>query len=581
LLAFPIVAACTHSGGGAGAGSGSATAPATSSVATVPGATSTPAVFGRASWPHLAAGYEVTDGPFSTSILCASCHQTSDLATSTALKDAKGRAVGPFDLWQATMMANAARDPLWRAEVSVEVLLNPASKGAIESTCLSCHTPMATTNARSRGSVLTMASLGVNTAEAQLGLDGVSCTHCHQQAPDPANVPATFDGNWTIAPGQFLFGPYDSPYQTPMSLSTEFLPVKGTQVRASSTCASCHTLHTNGLPEQTPYLEWENSVFNDEVASPGPRATSCQGCHVPQADLDGNPISTLIAHQSGGPDFPQLAPRAPFGRHLFVGGNTLVPAILRDQAADLQPLAPASAFDDVIAAARAQLGGSTASVSLGPISRMTDTLVVPVQVTNLAGHKFPTGHPTRRAWLELQVKDASGRTVFVSGGFDAAGRLVDGSGNVLASELPGGPLQVHRAQVTASDQVEVYESVMADAQGNPTFVLLQGRSYVKDNRLLPEGWSASDPSASDTAPRGIANDPAFVAGGHTVVYSVPAPAAAGPYTVEATLLYEPLSARFAAELFTHRTPEIEAFETYYEAADRTPSVVAQAVANAP
>ena len=34
---------------------------------------------------------------------------------------------------------------------------------------------------------------------------------------------------------------------------------------------------------------------------------------------------------------------------------------------------------------------------------------------NLAGHKFPTGHPYRRAWLHVRVSDPAGRVLFESG----------------------------------------------------------------------------------------------------------------------------------------------------------------------
>ncbi|HBP18729.1 MAG TPA: hypothetical protein DEA08_13210, partial [Planctomycetes bacterium] len=55
-----------------------------------------------------------------------------------------------------------------------------------------------------------------------------------------------------------------------------------------------------------------------------------------------------------------------------------------------------------------------------------------------------------------------------------------------------------------------------------------------------------------------------------------APAAQGPYTIEASALYQPLSPRFAAELFVYRTKEVLAFERYYQAADRRPELLASA-----
>jgi hypothetical protein len=53
--------------------------------------------------------------------------------------------------WQATMMANSARDPLWRAKVASEVKRNPALQQEIETICGRCHVPMANVEAEFAG----------------------------------------------------------------------------------------------------------------------------------------------------------------------------------------------------------------------------------------------------------------------------------------------------------------------------------------------------------------------------------------------------------------------------------------------
>lgn len=58
-------------------------------------------------------------GHFATSLACSNCHSNSP--NSAAMKTAAGEDVAPFDLWQSSMMANASRDPLFRAVVSVEM----------------------------------------------------------------------------------------------------------------------------------------------------------------------------------------------------------------------------------------------------------------------------------------------------------------------------------------------------------------------------------------------------------------------------------------------------------------------------
>ena len=512
-------------------------------------------------------------GDFATAPECARCHG----ADAGAMRDAAGRDVAPYSLWKASMMANASRDPLWRAEVSVEVAATPGAASAIEAKCMTCHAPMAH---RDSGGAISPAVLDQSGDLAQLAVDGVSCTVCHQTAPT-ANVATTFNGEFVLNTQRELYGPHTNPRAMPMLNQLNYLPAEGQHMRDANLCASCHTLTTQALDaggaptggsllEQSPFLEWQNSVYTDQVAAPHAKAASCQACHVPTDDVAGAPISTAIAASRF-----RTPARSPFGRHVFVGGNTLIPQILRDQAAALQPQASTAEFDALIAAVRDQLQTRTANVSLGSASRSGDTLELAVTVENLTGHKFPTGHPTRRAWLRVRVRDALGNLVFASGEHDVEGRLVDG-GAPLASELAGGPHQPHHGAITAGDQVQIYQSLMSDAGGALTFLLLRGEGYLKDNRLLPEGWSPTHPNAAAAGPRGVSGDPDFAGGGDTTRYRVTAPVAAGPYTVEATVFYQSLSPRFAAELFQFSTPEVAAFQSYYRAADRTPERVASA-----
>ncbi|MCB9676449.1 MAG: hypothetical protein H6737_15105 [Alphaproteobacteria bacterium] len=515
----------------------------------------------------------VENGLFSTADACEVCHD--NVGTSTAMRDDQGRAVAPYRLWQGTMMANAGRDPLWRAAVSAEVAATPSAQAAIEAKCARCHLPMASTDAMMSGDEAPGLHTPTETSErGRLARDGVSCTVCHQIEDQDLGAEASFSGFFTIAGDQVIYGPYEDPVPNPMIMHTGFEPTYSTHIRDSGLCATCHTLTTHALDasgaetggsvvEQAPFLEWQISSWVDQ--------SSCQGCHLPSTDEDGQPIATRIAHNPGGGEFA-IETRSPYGRHLLVGGNTLIPAIIRDNAEILNPRATAAAFDNTIEAAREQLRERTATLMV-TASRSGDTLAVDAQIEVHAGHKLPTGIPVRRTWLHTTVKDASGAVVFESGGYDDQGRLVDGSGALLPSERAGAPILPHFDQIDASDEAAVFEAILADGSGAPTFKLMRGEGWAKDDRLLPEGFDMAAAGPLGIAPVGTSGDPDFVGGGDTVHYAVPVQGATGPFSVEVELLYQPLSARWAAELASSGTPEALGFMAMLAEADRTPETI--------
>ena len=570
---------------GAGTATGTTSAGSTPAGATSTGATPTGTATGTTptGTPTGALGLHpqglVENGRFSTAGACEECHRTA--ASATALKDAAGRTVGMVDLWEGSMMANAGRDPLWRAVVSAEVAATPAAAAAIESKCMTCHTPMAVTDARLVGDPdpgLDVIASG--TERGHLATDGVSCTVCHQIEPDGLGTPDSLSGGYTILGEGRAYGPHDDPFDHPMEEHSGFLPESSDHVMDSALCATCHTLTTDALAEdgtptggqvleQAPWLEWAASG-HDEAG------TSCQDCHLPTTDADGDPIETRIARNPGGMDFPPTSPRTPFGRHLLVGGNTLIPAILRDNRDALQPWASDAAFDGVIAEARAQLADRSATVTVDAVDRSPGALSFTVEVQPLTGHKLPTGIPLRRAWLRVVVEGADG-VRFVSGDWDGEGRILTADGAVQGFEAVGGPLAPHVDAVSDGDAVPVYEAVLADGTGAPTWRLMRGEGWAKDTRLLPWGWDPShDPAL---APVGVDGDADWTTAGDRVHYTVDP--GEGPVTVTAELVYQPLAPRFAAELFAVDTPEVRAFQAMYDAADRTPEAMGAAVVEVP
>lgn len=418
----------------------------------------------------------------------------------------------------------------------------------------------------------------------EMARDGVSCTICHGMSPEGLGTEASFSAGFHLDEELRLFGPHQAPFAMPMRHLTSFTPTYGAHITESALCGSCHTLETEALDpegravgahllEQAPYLEWRNSAFRDEGPDPGPLAASCQDCHAPTRDEDGDAIQTRIVRNPGGRDFPPTRPREPFGRHVFVGGNTLVLSMLRDHGEELRVQASSAAIQATLDATRDQLRHRTANVVIEDVQRAEGRLSFSVDVENLTGHKLPTAHPTRRAWLRVVVRDEHGAVLFASGATDSKGRIVGADGRPIPSELAGGPIEPHRDVVRAASEVATYQAVMADAQGAPTHTLLRGASWLVDDRLLPKGWRSDYEGAARTAPVGVEGDENFGAGGDRVRFEIDVDSE-GPVSVEAALLYQPLSARWAAELLRWKTPEVETFRRLYEQAELAPEVLA-------
>jgi len=211
-------------------------------------------------------------------------------------------------------------------------------------------------------------------------------------------------------------------------------------------------------------------------------------------------------------------------------------------------------------AARLQMAGT----------RESDRVVLRVTVENLTGHKFPTGHPYRRAWLHLRVSDAAGRTLFESGATGRDGQLRAGADDYMP----------HFDVITQPDQVQIYEAVMGDMAGQITHSLLCAANYLKDNRLPPHGFRPDGPEHSHTAIRGAAaQDPNFNAdgsGSDEVTYRISVSPASGPLVAEVELLYQSVPPEAVAHLLHSRGPAAKEFMKMYSTADKRPEQVHQA-----
>jgi hypothetical protein len=108
-----------------------------------------------------------------------------------------------------------------------------------------------------------------------------------------------------------------------------------------------------------------------------------------------------------------------------------------------------------------------------------------VDVVNKAGHKFPSGYPARRAWLEVEFRHPeTGELLWASGERTADGLEIAG-----VDELGLSNWEPHLDVIDSEDLVQIYEMVIADVTGAPTNVLERADVKLKDNRLVPLGFS--------------------------------------------------------------------------------------------
>jgi hypothetical protein len=125
-----------------------------------------------------------------------------------------------------------------------------------------------------------------------------------------------------------------------------------------------------------------------------------------------------------------------------------------------------------------------------------------VKVENLAGHKFPSGVGFRRAFLTFEVLDANGNDLWVSGRATSTGVLVGADGKPIAGEFmwhgecrpktaAEQSFQPHYETITRQDQAQIYQELVRDPRGRLTTSFLSLADVVKDNRLLPRGWTPS------------------------------------------------------------------------------------------
>lgn len=523
-------------------------------------------------------------GVFTAATECENCHRASGDTSPevpAVMRDPladTGIDVSPATQWRYSMMAHSLHDPYYLANVEEETQIFPELAGLIEDTCLTCHAPMARTHAHHTGAgldesgfyrLLTAIDKDPDAAN-DIAREGIGCTACHQIADDGGLGETTFSGDFTIDPSaRVIFGQYSNPVTPPMMNVVGYLPAFSAHMADSGHCATCHVLFTPTLDaetgaitgaqflEQGVYFEWENSIF----ATGNIGEQQCQDCHMP--DPEPGTYATRIAVAPSGAvnlNWPERGPTPPYHQHNMVGANTHILAVLRNNRDDygIQDITTTAGFDRQIGETRTFLRTS-AALELNDAVVADDTLALDLTVINRTGHKLPTSFPSRRVWVNLRVTDGDGAVVFDSGTPDSRGRIAGDAAalteDCLAITKPADfddsdCFAPHRDVIDDPGQVAIYEPVLGDTNGNITYVLLKAASYLKDNRIPPEGFVAAN-QHPDTAVIGIDGDLDFNTNGSgrdTIHYRIDVADRNGPFTVDARLLYQSIRPAFAAAI---------------------------------
>jgi hypothetical protein len=366
------------------------------------------------------------------------------------------------------MMGHSARDPVFYAAVAIA---NKYREGSGEF-CIRCHSPGGWLEGRSdppTGQGLT----GVD-------LEGVQCDACHRMkdpliADTTANPPVPGYGNGMMVMQVPLYpkrGPFDDAFQFHDT-------IQDTLQVSSDFCGTCHNVsnpyyaadpNTQSPHEYSPiertYSEWLLSAF----PARGEDGT-CQSCHMRRE-----------------PGYGCIVEGAPFRnnipRHDLTGGNTFVPDILFDfWGADVDTSALRRGKERAVATLQSAASLEVETTITG------DSIMADVRVTNLTGHKLPTGYPEgRRMWLHVLGRDVNGDTVFQSGRYDFS-----------------------TADLIQDEQIKIYEAkagltgttaAQFGLEPGPSFHFVLNDTFYSDNRIPPEGFSNAAFSTHHAEPVG-------------------------------------------------------------------------------
>lgn len=420
---------------------------------------------------------------------CDNCHGGYDIAVEPAFN------------WRGSMMAQAARDPLLYACMTIGNQDAPD----VGDICLRCHTPPGWLEGRSvptDGSALTTSDR-----------EGVQCDFCHKLVK-PASIgenPYPDDPDYTAdtypADQSYLSTLSDIPPQEAngMYIADSDNAKRGPFVNAAAKhqvfyspfhseaaiCGTCHDVSNpaftrvsgsdytpNDFDQQAPdfspyamfpiertYSEWLKSEYNSAVGVYAPQfggnkdyVATCQDCHL-------RDVTGLGCNKPGVPVRDNLP------LHDMTGGNTFIPTIIDSV---FPGEASQEALDSgIVRATRMLLLAADLAVD---VDNLGDGYEVQTTVTNETGHKLPSGYPEgRRIWLNVQAYDTGENLIYESGAYDAATGVLTHDADAKIYEIKPG--------------ISGSLSPVVDLPAGPSFHFVINDTVYSDNRIPPRGFT--------------------------------------------------------------------------------------------
>lgn len=339
-----------------------------------------------------------------------------------------------YEQWLNSMHNIAHKDPLY---VQVSLFLRKGLTNADEikeaESCVKCHTPVGVVSGYP-----TKVS-DDRSKVAEIAREGIQCDYCHSAV----SAKKMYNNGLVLSPGNGMDdpgtkrGPFkDSKADFHKSAYSEFHT-------GSEICGTCHNVkHVvfDTVLEST-YDEWKNGPYNSK--DPAKRIT-CQGCHMYQRPGIAATGSTERPANPGkaaddGPD------RKHIFTHYFVGGNSLIPGTMGDDAKNKMAIERLK---------------NAATLEIDEKGAAGGEIDIIVKNTG-AGHYLPTGlTDTRQMWLEIVIKDSKNRIVFSSGKADSSGYL--------------------------PKKTIVYNTIFGDGKGNRVINIAKAREILSDRRIPPQ-----------------------------------------------------------------------------------------------